>query len=89
MIQNLTIVKCFKAWVWCIRHEVNRTICLEQSFFCLVSFLLGVAGASFYWFGYMTENEGMESAAIMLSGVMILIAILTIGVIKAYEDREK
>ena len=31
----------------------------------------------------------MKSAAMMISGVMILIAILTIGVIKAYEDREK
>jgi hypothetical protein len=58
-------------------------------FLCFVFFLLGVAGASFYWIGYMTENTGMKSTAIMLSGVMLLIAILTIAVIKAYEDREK
>jgi 4-hydroxybenzoate polyprenyltransferase len=58
-------------------------------FLCLVFFLLGVAGASFYWIGYMTENSGMKSVAIMLSGIMLLVAILTIAVIKAYEDREK
>ena len=37
----------------------------------------------------MTENSGMKSVAIMLSGVMLLVAILTVAVIKAYEDREK
>lgn len=37
----------------------------------------------------MTENAGMKSAAIMLSGVLLLVVILTIAVIKVYEDREK
>jgi apolipoprotein N-acyltransferase len=58
-------------------------------FLGLVFFLLGVAGASFYWIGSATGNAAMKSVAFLLSAVMLLIAILIAVVIKAFEDREK
>jgi apolipoprotein N-acyltransferase len=58
-------------------------------FFGLVFFLLGVAGASFYWIGSATENAAMKSVAFLLSAVMLLIAILIAAIIKSFEDREK
>jgi apolipoprotein N-acyltransferase len=58
-------------------------------FFSLVFFLLGVAGASFYWIGSVTENAAMKSTAFLLSGVMLLVAILIAVIIKTFEDREK
>jgi apolipoprotein N-acyltransferase len=63
---------------------MSRTI-----FFGLVFFLLGVAGASFYWIGSVTENGAMKSVSFLLSAVMLLIAILTAVIIKSFEDREK
>jgi apolipoprotein N-acyltransferase len=58
-------------------------------FFGLAFFLLGVAGASFYWIGSATDNAAMKSVAYLLSAVMLLIAILIAVVIKSFEDREK
>ena len=58
-------------------------------FFGVVFFLLGVAGASFYWIGSATENAAMKSVAFLLSAVMLLIAILIAAIIKNFEDREK
>ena len=58
-------------------------------FFGLVFFLLGVAGASFYWIGSATENAAMKSVAFLLSGIMLMIAILIAAIIKTFEDREK
>jgi RsiW-degrading membrane proteinase PrsW (M82 family) len=58
-------------------------------YFGLVFFLLGVAGASFYWIGSATENAAMKSVAFLLSGVMLMIAILIAAVIKTFEDRER
>ena len=58
-------------------------------FFGLVFFLLGVAGASFYWIGSATQNAAMKSVAFLLSAVMLVIAILIAAVIKNFEDREK
>jgi len=58
-------------------------------FFGLVFFLLGVAGASFYWIGSATENPAMKSVAFLLSGVMLMIAIFIAIIIKTFEDREK
>ncbi len=55
----------------------------------LVFFLLGAAGASFYWIGSATENPAMKSVAFLLSGVMLMIAILIAIIIKSFEDREK
>ena len=63
---------------------MSRTI-----FFGLVFFLLGVAGASFYWIGSVTENAAMKSVSFLLSAVMLLIAILIAVIIKSFEDREK
>ena len=63
---------------------MSRTI-----FFGLAFFLLGVAGASFYWIGAATENAAMKSVAFLLSGVMLMIAILIAAIIKTFEDREK
>ncbi len=57
--------------------------------FGLLFFLLGVAGASFYWIGSATENAAMKSVAFLLSAVMLLIAILIAVIIKTFEDREK
>jgi RsiW-degrading membrane proteinase PrsW (M82 family) len=62
---------------------------LRTIFFGLVFFLLGVAGASFYWIGSATENAAMKSVAFLLSGIMLMIAILIAAVIKTFEDREK
>ncbi len=58
-------------------------------FLGLLFFLLGVAGASFYWIGSATENAAMKSVAFLLSAVMLLIAILIAVIIKTFEDREK
>ncbi len=58
-------------------------------FFGLIFFLLGVAGASFYWIGSATDNAAMKSVAFLLSAVMLLIAILIAAIIKTFEDREK
>ena len=58
-------------------------------FFGLFFFLLGVAGASFYWIGAATENAAMKSVAFLLSGVMLMIAILIAAIIKTFEEREK
>ncbi len=58
-------------------------------FFGLAFFLLGVAGSSFYWIGTITENTAMKSFAFLLSGVMLMIAILIAFFIKTFEDREK
>ena len=63
---------------------MSRTI-----FFGLVFFLLGVAGASFYWIGSVTENAAMKSVSFLLSAVMLLIAILIAVITKSFEDREK
>ena len=57
--------------------------------FGLFFFLLGVAGASFYWIGSATENSAMKSVAFLLSGVMLMIAFLAAAIIKTFEDREK
>ena len=62
---------------------------LRTIFFGLFFFLLGVAGASFYWIGSVTENPAMKSVSFLLSGVMLMIAILTTVIIKTFEDREK
>ena len=62
---------------------------LRTFFFGLVFFLLGVAGSSFYWVGTVTENAAMKSLAFLLSGVMLMIAILIAAVIKTFEEREK
>ncbi len=62
---------------------------LRIIFFGLIFFMLGVAGASFYWIGTATENPAMKSVAFLLSGVMLLIAILIAIIIKTFEDREK
>jgi len=62
---------------------------LRTIFFGLFFFLLGVAGASFYWIGSVTENSAMKSIAFLLSGVMLMIAILTAVIIKTFEAREK
>ena len=51
--------------------------------------MLGVAGASFYWIGSVTENAAMKSVSFLLSGVMLIIAILSAVIIKKFEDREK
>ena len=58
-------------------------------FFGLIFFLLGVAGASFYWIGSVTENAAMKSVSFLLSAVMLLIAILVAVITKSFEDREK
>ncbi len=58
-------------------------------FFGLIFFLLGVAGASFYWIGSATENTAMKSVAFLLSGVMLMVAIFIAIIIKTFEDREK
>ena len=62
---------------------------LRTIFFGLFFFLLGVAGASSYWIGSVTENAAMKSVAFLLSGVMLMIAILIAIIIKTFEDREK
>jgi len=62
---------------------------LRTIFFGLVFFLLGVAGASFYWMGSVTENTAMKSVSFLLSGVMLIIAILIAVIIKTFEDRER
>jgi len=62
---------------------------LRTILFGLVFFLLGVAGASFYWIGSVTENAAMKSVAFLLSGVMLMVAILIAAVIKTFEEREK
>ena len=62
---------------------------LKTIFLCLVFFLLGVTSASFYWMGYIAENPSMESFGILFSGVTLMIGILVVTIIKAYEDREK
>ncbi len=62
---------------------------LRTIFFGLFFFLLGVAGASFYWIGSVTENAAMKSVAFLLSGVMLMVAILIAIIIKTFEDREK
>lgn len=58
-------------------------------FFGLAFFLLGVAGASFYWIGSATENSAMKSISFLLSGVMLMIAILVVFIIRNFEEREK
>ena len=55
----------------------------------LIFFLLGVAGASFYWIGSVTENAAMKSVSFLLSGVMLMVAILSAVIIRAFEEREK
>ena len=62
---------------------------LRTILFGLVFFLLGVAGASFYWIGSVTDNAAMKSVAFLLSGVMLMVAILIAAVIKTFEEREK
>ncbi len=62
---------------------------LKTIFFGLFFFLLGVVGASFYWIGSVTQNAAMKSVSFLLSGVMLLIAILSTVIIKNFEDREK
>ncbi len=62
---------------------------LRTIFFGLFFFLLGVAGASFYWIGSVTESAAMKSVAFLLSGVMLMVAILIAIIIKTFEDREK
>ena len=62
---------------------------LRTIFFGLAFFLLGVAGASFYWIGSVTENVAMKSVSFLLSGVMLIIAILIAVIIKTFEDRER
>ncbi len=62
---------------------------LRTIFFGLFFFLLGVVGASFYWIGSVTQNAAMKSVSYLLSGVMLLIAILSTVIIKTFEDREK
>jgi len=62
---------------------------LRTIFFGLFFFLLGVAGSSFYWIGSINENAAMKSFAFLLSGVMLMIAILSAFIIKNFEDREK
>jgi RsiW-degrading membrane proteinase PrsW (M82 family) len=57
--------------------------------FGLFFFLLGVVGASFYWIGSVTENAAMKSVSFLLSGVMLMIAILIAAIIKTFEEREK
>ena len=52
-------------------------------------FSLGVAGAGFYWIGPATENGAMKSVACLLSGIMLMIAILIVAIIKTFEEREK
>jgi len=62
---------------------------LRTIFFGLFFFLLGVAGASFYWIGTVTENTAMKSVSFLLSGVMLMIAILSTVIIRTFEEREK
>ncbi len=49
---------------------------LRTILFGLFFFLLGAAGASFYWIGSVTESSAMKSVAYLLSGVMLMIAFL-------------
>ncbi len=62
---------------------------LRTILFGLFFFLLGVGGASFYWIGSVTENAAMKSVAFLVSGVMLMIAILLAVIIKTFEDRER
>ena len=62
---------------------------LRTMFLGLVFFLLGVAGASFYWIGSVTKSSAMKSVAYLLSAVMLMIAFLIVGIIRNFEDREK
>jgi len=57
--------------------------------FDLFFFLLGVVGASFYWIGSVTQNPAMKSISYLLSGVMLMIAILSTVIIRTFEEREK
>jgi len=62
---------------------------LRTIIFGLFFFLLGVAGASFYWIGSVTGNSAMKLTAYLLSGVMLMVAILSAIIIRAFEEREK
>ncbi len=62
---------------------------LRTILFGLFFFLLGAAGASFYWIGSATQNPAMKSVAFLLSGVMLMVAIISTVIIKTFEDREK
>ncbi len=62
---------------------------LRTIIFGLFFFLLGVAGASFYWVGSVTGNAAMKLTAYLLSGVMLMVAILSAVIIRAFEEREK
>ena len=62
---------------------------LRTIFFGLFFFLLGVAGASFYWVGSVTGNAAMKSVSFLLSGVMLMIAIISAVIIRTFEEREK
>ena len=62
---------------------------LKTIIFGLFFFLLGVAGASLYWAGLATHNPAMRSVSFLLSGVMLMVAILSAVIIRAFEEREK
>ena len=62
---------------------------LRTIVFGLFFFLLGVAGASFYWVGSVTGNAAMKLTAYLLSGVMLMVAILSAVIIRTFEEREK
>jgi apolipoprotein N-acyltransferase len=62
---------------------------LRTIIFGLFFFLLGVAGASFYWMGSVTGNAAMKLTAYLLSGVMLMIAIISAVIIRSFEEREK
>ena len=44
---------------------------------------------AFIRIGSVTENAAMKSTAFLLSGVMLLLAILAAVTIKTFEDRER
>ena len=62
---------------------------LRTIVFGLFFFLLGVGGASFYWVGSVTGSAAMKLTAYLLSGVMLMVAILSAVIIRTFEEREK
>ncbi len=61
---------------------------LRTIFYCLIFYLIGIAGSSLYWTGQIEKNSNLKMAGILLSGAMLLIAILAIAIIKSFEDED-